>query len=211
MRHFSMGVATVALVAGMMVQSAEAASKKPADIQEGHRLFQQACSVCHSPTAHEQTPALAEAPALTKEAVAGRDRDILDVIKNGRDKKMPGFKYALKDQEIDQIVAYLNTVSAITGPAVPKPLPAKPILHEGKLLLTGTVKSARGEPMEGVSVAARIDGQAITVAVLTDKDGTYYFPPMAGATYRLSAQAIGFEAGREFQHKNPTTPLGPLI
>lgn len=196
MRYFSMSVATAALVAGMAVPPAVAASASPADIQEGHRLFQQSCSVCHSPTAHEETPAMAEAPTLSKEGIEGRDKDILDAIKNGREKKMPGFKYALKDEQIGKIVAYLNTVSASAGPVERKPLPAKPISHEGKLLLSGTVKSARGEPMEGVSVAARIEGQSITVAVFTDKDGQYYFPPMAGATYRVSAQAVGFDAGR---------------
>ena len=196
MRRFLLGVMTVAVVAGMAMQPAAAASKNPADIHEGHRLFQQNCAVCHSPTAHEQTPALAEAPALFKEAVAGRDRDLLDVIKNGRENRMPGFQYTLKDPEINQIIAYLNTAKQITQPAVPIPLPAKPISHDGTLMLTGTVKSARGEPMEGVSVAARIDNQAITVAVFTDKDGNYFFPPMAGATYRVSAQAVGFEAAR---------------
>ena len=31
-----------------------------------------------------------------------------------------------------------------------------------------------------------------------------------GQAYLL-LMTIGFEAGREFQHKTPTTPLGPLI
>ena len=92
MRHFSFGVAAAALIAGMAVQPAAAApSKNPADIREGHRLFQQACAVCHLPTAHEQTPAMAEAPPLFKHVLAGRDKDVLDAIKNGREKKMPGF------------------------------------------------------------------------------------------------------------------------
>jgi len=53
-----------------------------------------------------------------------------------------------------------------------KALPAAP----NGALLTGTVKSASGEKMGGVTVSAKMEGQTITTSVFTDEEGNYYFP-----------------------------------
>src|SRR5580692_8839287 len=63
-------------------------------------------------------------------------------------------------------------------------------------LLTGTVKSAAGAKMSGVTVSAKMDNTTITTSVFTDDDGAYYFPPMATGHYEVWAQADGFETGR---------------
>jgi hypothetical protein len=63
-------------------------------------------------------------------------------------------------------------------------------------LLTGTVKSASGEKLEGVTVFAKIEGHPVTVSVFTDDLGAYYFPPMEEGKYQVWAQAVGFEAAR---------------
>jgi len=63
-------------------------------------------------------------------------------------------------------------------------------------LLTGTVKSASGEKLEGVTVFAKIEGRPVTVSVFTDEQGAYYFPPMEEGKYKVWAQAVGFEAAR---------------
>ena len=62
--------------------------------------------------------------------------------------------------------------------------------------LMGAVKSAEGTPMEGVAVSARLSGQPFTTSVFTDRDGEYYFPPLADGQYRVWAQAVGFEMAR---------------
>src|SRR5262249_41278768 len=63
-------------------------------------------------------------------------------------------------------------------------------------LLSGSVASAAGEPMGGVTVSAKADGTTITTTVFTDDGGRYYFPPLADGSYRVWAQALGFEQAR---------------
>jgi streptogramin lyase len=62
--------------------------------------------------------------------------------------------------------------------------------------LTGTIRSASGERMEGVTVSARATGSSITTSVFTDADGEYFFPPLSEDRYKVWAQAVGYEAGR---------------
>lgn len=66
----------------------------------------------------------------------------------------------------------------------------------GEGILTGTITSAAGERLEGVTVSARGEGKSFTVSVYTDAQGAYYFPPMATGRYKVWAQAVTFDAGR---------------
>jgi len=59
-------------------------------------------------------------------------------------------------------------------------------------LLSGTIKSAAGEPLGGVTVSAKADGSTITTTVFTDESGRYYFPPLPNGHYRVWAQALSF-------------------
>jgi streptogramin lyase/cytochrome c5 len=65
----------------------------------------------------------------------------------------------------------------------------------GDGLLTGTVKSAAGAPLEGVVVSAQIEGEPIVTSVYTASDGRYVFPPLKSARYKVWAQAIGLKRG----------------
>jgi streptogramin lyase len=58
-------------------------------------------------------------------------------------------------------------------------------------LLSGTVKSAAGEPLAGVTVSAKTG--TITTTVFTDASGAFYFPALPAGPYRVWAQALGFE------------------
>ncbi len=61
-------------------------------------------------------------------------------------------------------------------------------------LLTGTVRSASGTPLAGATVSARLDGSPMSVSVLTNERGRYYFPPLpAAGRYLVRTQAVGFE------------------
>lgn len=60
-------------------------------------------------------------------------------------------------------------------------------------LLTGTIKSTSGAPLEGVVVSAQVEGEPITTSVYTGADGRYFFPPMKSSHYKVWAQAIGLE------------------
>ncbi len=60
-------------------------------------------------------------------------------------------------------------------------------------LLTGTVTSLNGAPIEGVAVSAQIEGEPITASVYTQSDGRYFFPAMKSGQYKVWAQAVGLE------------------
>jgi virginiamycin B lyase len=60
-------------------------------------------------------------------------------------------------------------------------------------ILTGTIKSASGTPLEGVAVSAQLPGEPITTSVYTAADGRYFFPAMKSGKYNVWAQAIGLE------------------
>src|SRR5262245_33867137 len=69
------------------------------------------------------------------------------------------------------------------------PAPASAADH----ILSGSVASAAGEKLNGVTVSARLEGSTITNSVYTDESGNYYFPPMAAGKYKVWAQALSFE------------------
>jgi streptogramin lyase len=64
------------------------------------------------------------------------------------------------------------------------------------ILLHGTVSSAAGEKMAGVTISAKELGKTITTTVFTDENGAYVFPALPEGQYRLRAQAIGFASAK---------------
>ena len=60
-------------------------------------------------------------------------------------------------------------------------------------VLTGAITSASGQKLDGATVYARMEGSTVTTSVYADETGTYYFPPLPAGTYRVWAQALGFE------------------
>ena len=63
-------------------------------------------------------------------------------------------------------------------------------------VLSGTVRSSEGKPLEGIGVSARNMGETLTTTVYTDESGRYLFPPTASGKYKVWAQAVGFETSR---------------
>src|SRR5271166_6418922 len=63
-------------------------------------------------------------------------------------------------------------------------------------ILAGTVKSAAGARMSGVTVSAKLENATITTSVFTDEEGSYYFPAMGSGRYLVWAQADGFDTAR---------------
>ncbi len=72
-------------------------------------------------------------------------------------------------------------------------------------LLAGTITSAAGEKMGGVTVSAKADGSPITTSVYTDEAGGYYFPPLPDGKYRVWAQALTFQTAKAAVDLNKTT------
>ena len=87
------------------------------------------------------------------------------------------------------VVVIIGLATGIIGSSVSRAAP-------NGALLTGTITSASGEKMEGVTVSARADGMTFTTSVFTGADGGYYFPRMDEGHYKVWAQAVGYLAGR---------------
>jgi hypothetical protein len=73
------------------------------------------------------------------------------------------------------------------------PLPAQ----AADALLSGSITSAAGEKLGGVTVSAKAEGATITTTVFTDEGGNYYFPPLPTGKYRVWAQALTFATAKE--------------
>jgi mono/diheme cytochrome c family protein len=84
--------------------------------KSGEYLFFQRCSLCHVPQ-YSKTSAVSDLPpvfislnGLFKDADPGMDATARSFILNGT-QRMPGFKYGLKTEEIDSLIAYLKTLA----------------------------------------------------------------------------------------------------
>src|SRR5260221_6737883 len=66
----------------------------------------------------------------------------------------------------------------------------------GDVILSGTITSAAGEKLGGVTVSAKPMGGTVTTTVFTDASGDYYFPPLPAGKYRVWAQAISFQTAK---------------
>jgi len=62
-------------------------------------------------------------------------------------------------------------------------------------LLSGTITSADGKAMGGVTVSAKPEGGTITTSVFSDEAGHYYLPLPAG-NYRVWAQALSYQTAK---------------
>jgi mono/diheme cytochrome c family protein len=88
-------------------------SKLSADQLEGRRLVVQRCAYCHD-------QAGPSAPWLDGDRIKalGEEGYREKIMKGSR--RMPGWQYALSTEQLDQIMAYLKTVSPGDKPVRPK-------------------------------------------------------------------------------------------
>jgi streptogramin lyase len=86
----------------------------------------------------------------------------------------------------------LSSIAALALAALTATAPAR----AADRVLSGTIKSAAGEGMGGVTVSAKPEGGTITTTVFTDAGGNYYFPPLKEGKYRVWAQALSFETAK---------------
>ena len=92
-------------VCGVQAQQANAKNSLTETQKQGQRLFQQGCSVCHTPAT---VISRLYGPRLTKALIAADEEAVRQIIMNGSD-RMPGFRYGLESSEINAIIEYLKT------------------------------------------------------------------------------------------------------
>jgi mono/diheme cytochrome c family protein len=103
----------LALAAGAQSSSSAALNDQQT---KGRILYNQNCRLCHTPEAErakDPTPGQSVGPSLTGLFGPPRSRAEAAVkvfIQVGVPNKMPGFRYGLKPEEIDAIIAYLKTL-----------------------------------------------------------------------------------------------------
>ncbi|HEY4264311.1 MAG TPA: cytochrome c [Micropepsaceae bacterium] len=97
-----------ALFVFLLASGAQAASAQSLTPQQAHgrQILTQNCNICHLP----QNPGSATyGPRLSKSSANGDDKLMKQVIQTGL-VKMPGWRYALKDSDIDDVIAYVRTL-----------------------------------------------------------------------------------------------------
>ena len=86
--------------------------------EEGRRIFQQKCAVCHLSSGREPY-----ARRLSSARVQADEEYVRQAIATGRGARMPGWRYTLRPDQIDALIAYLKTLDSpsptVTG-QVPK-------------------------------------------------------------------------------------------
>jgi putative membrane protein len=100
------GIISMVLVAGLAPATLVAAQSDP---QRGRAIFEQDCAMCHG---QDASGMMGMHPSL-RGAVERLSRDGVEItIRRGRDTNppMPGFENELTDAEINDVIAYLDTL-----------------------------------------------------------------------------------------------------
>ena len=105
--------ATVALVAIRRAPAAQVLRTSGVDLIDGKQLYQQKCAACHfSATAEKKIgPGLAGLMkhAKFKNGMAADQEHLRRVIERGG-KDMPGFRDSLKEKQLRDLIAYVQTL-----------------------------------------------------------------------------------------------------
>ena len=80
------------------------------DALAGWKLFVQRCAICHDPLGQPSYPATL-GPALSQGNVRELGEDTVREIIMVGSVRMPGWQYTLTQEQIGQVIAYLNTVT----------------------------------------------------------------------------------------------------
>ena len=185
----------------------------------GRALWLQRCAYCHdglgTPTYRTMGPWIdaARLQALGEARVRAKIAD--------GSPRMPGFKYTLDQEDVDQLLAFLKTVSPDQKPTADQlgkkappvmgrpATPAAAVTDEAPAAadarLSGTV-TAEGRPLDGVAVSVRAPDTTITTSVYTDERGEYVFPPLPAGRYEMWAQAVGYATRKTTVSLDAATP-----
>jgi mono/diheme cytochrome c family protein len=98
------------------MQKLTAPSKLSADEYAGKKLFVQRCAVCHSILGQPTVAVLG--PWLDHTTIKRGETAVREKIMNGSP-RMPGWRHTLAPPQIDQVVAYIKTVSPEDRPKPP--------------------------------------------------------------------------------------------
>lgn len=156
--------------------------------KRGELIYGYKCFMCHQKNAQD-APHLAE---FYKRSTP-TDETLAALIRNGSE-RMPAFKYALSDDDIADVIAYLRSgTCCVEGENPPKnpyylaemhrwPVPTT--LSGGPRGVVRTNIGGPGEDVEGVKVQL-VAPSGVRVTVYVQADGTYQFPRIESGDYTL--------------------------
>ena len=113
MKTLSIAIACLPLC--LLAQQVGAQPVLSGEQKEGRRVFQQKCAVCHLPIVPSGDEPYAR--RLSGTLVERNEEYVRQAITTGNGAGMPGWKYTLRPDQIDSLIAYLKTVDA-TSPTV---------------------------------------------------------------------------------------------
>ena len=186
---------------------------------KGRTLWVQRCAYCHDGLGTPTYGTLG--PWLDAETVqATREGLVREKIATGSE-RMPGFQYTLQPAQVDQLIAFLKSVTPDRKPTAAQRanISPSPAAEPGATLavagavpqgqqtsanvsgpapstMMGTIRAADGKPLNGVAVSARASDQTLTTSVYTDDQGEYVLPGLPRGVYKVWAQAVGFATAR---------------
>ncbi len=167
--------------------------------QRGEEIYYYKCWICHNDfTRAAGTPApslkdLFERPRLMTGQLVNEDT-VAEKIRSGGP-NMPAYRYSLSDQDMVDLLSYFREgkccfneyeppanprYRAGSGPAVD--FQVRNNLRGGP---TGTVRSTKGSPLEGIMVQLISQVSSIRTTVYSNVDGRYEFPKLPNGTYTL--------------------------
>lgn len=179
--------------------------------QRGQGLFLQNCSLCHLPhRAHPKDaadPGHSIGPSLTawfrdSSTDSAQQAAFTNWVSNGSP-HMPSFQYALSSAEIADIAEYLKVLRGVPpglfqaqrqSSTPSQTIGDAPTTTEirAQTVISGNVRSSKGQPLGGVALSIRRDAQSFATTVYANSEGHYHFPALEPGDYSLSAQAVGY-------------------
>lgn len=91
------------------------------------------------------------------------------------------------------LVTAAALLAALVFPTTQRQLVPALRAQEGGVPLVGTIQERAGPKLEGITVSARGVGRTFTTSVFTDASGAFVFPSLEPGSYKLWAQAVGYE------------------
>jgi mono/diheme cytochrome c family protein len=111
-----LGLLVLVLSPGAHARQATSPAELTKELRDGQKIFQTRCAMCHvgQEAVVESVEAIASepmGPRLSKANVLGKEDRARQLILNGSG-RMPGFKLALKTEQVEHLLGYLKTLDA---------------------------------------------------------------------------------------------------
>ena len=160
--------------------------------QRGEEIYYYKCWYCHNQYAKTGPPLK---DLFTRALPSGQprsDREVAEKIRQGGP-IMPAYRHVLTDADLADLLSYFKSPTCCFEGDEPPPNPryrgvtaasaaVRPSLSGGA---RGTVRTAKGEPLEGIMVQLVATKNAIRTTVYTNADGRYEFPVLEPGDYTL--------------------------